>query len=133
MTIVIDTNVYLSHFRFGGLPSRVCLYCLEEADVFVSPFITNEVNRILRDKFTLNDTQLTVVMRTFQESIVLVEPTSPLPTLCRDPDDNHVLQLAEFVGADYLITGDKDLLVLDPFGLCRIVSPTAFAEQMQVR
>ncbi|WP_084761871.1 putative toxin-antitoxin system toxin component, PIN family [Spirosoma spitsbergense] len=65
-----------------------------------------------------------------QQAFRLVTPTNPLPTLCRDPDDNHVLQLAEFVQADYLITGNKDLLVLDPFGAFRILSPKVFAETM---
>ena len=128
MTVVIDTNVYLSHFRFGGLPTRVCLFCLEEADVFVSDFLVDETLRILSDKFGLSTDQLTVVAETLQETTQYTNPTNALPALCRDPDDNHILQLAEFVGADYLITGDKDLLVLDPFGPCRIVSPKTFAQ-----
>ena len=128
MTVVIDTNVYLSHFRFGGLPTRVCLFCLEEADVFVSDFLVDETLRILSDKFGLSTDQLTVVAETLQETTQHTNPTNALPALCRDPDDNHILQLAEFVGADYLITGDKDLLVLDPFGPCRIVSPKTFAQ-----
>ena len=130
MRVVIDTNVYLSHFRFGGLPTRVCLFCLEEADVFISDFLVTETLRVLADKFALRSDQLNFVADTLAQATQFVTPTNPLPTLCRDHDDNHVLQLADFVKADYLITGDKDLLVLEPFGMCRILSPKAFAEMM---
>lgn len=68
MTVVIDTNVYLFHFRFGGLPTRVCLFCLEEAAVFVSDFLVDETLRILSDKFGLSTEQLTVVAETLQEA-----------------------------------------------------------------
>ena len=132
MKVVIDTNVYLSHFRFGGLPSRVCLFCLEEADVFISDFIITEVESILSKKFGLTAPYLELVKQTFLESTERVVPTNPLPDLCRDSDDNNILQLAQFVKADYLITGDKDLLVLETFDACRILTPKTFAESVGI-
>lgn len=128
MIVVIDTNVYLSHFRFGGLPTRVCLFCMEETDVFISDFIINETLRVLTDKFSLSEDQLAFVSQTIQQSTLHTVPTNPMPTTCRDPDDNNVLQLAQFVRADYLITGDRDLLTLGMFDSCQIMTPKAFAE-----
>ena len=46
--------------------------------------------------------------------------------LCRDPKDNFLVDLAAISQADYLVTGDKDLLVLDPFESTRIISPNDF-------
>lgn len=132
MKVVIDTNVYLSHFRFGGLPTRVCLFCLEETDVYISDFIVVEVERILKNKFGLTAPYLELVRQTFLESTERVIPTNPLPDLCRDPDDNNILQLVKFTKADYLITGDKDLLVLKEFETCRIVTPKTFAESVGI-
>lgn len=43
--------------------------------------------------------------------------------LSRDADDNHVLAAAQAAGAEVLLTGDQDLLVLGAIGTCRIVAP----------
>ncbi|MBV6442783.1 MAG: putative toxin-antitoxin system toxin component, PIN family [Haliscomenobacteraceae bacterium CHB4] len=64
------------------------------------------------------------------EKSSLVQPHTPLPTVCRDTDDNNVLQLTESVQADYLITGDKDLLVLNIYQGTRIVAPAQFLETL---
>jgi putative PIN family toxin of toxin-antitoxin system len=46
---------------------------------------------------------------------------------CRDPCDNKFLELAMSCRADYLITGDEDLLILDPFGKTRILTLSEFS------
>jgi len=46
--------------------------------------------------------------------------------LCRDPKDNKFLELAVNGKADYLISGDRDLLILNPFQEISILSPQAF-------
>jgi predicted nucleic acid-binding protein len=50
---------------------------------------------------------------------------------CRDPDDLHLLGLAEAGHASFLVSGDKDLLVLDPYQGTRIVTPRHFWESMR--
>ena len=57
-----------------------------------------------------------------------VVPNNPMPTACREVKDNAILQLCEYIEADYLLTGDKDLLVLNDFGKSKILKPSAFAE-----
>ena len=47
--------------------------------------------------------------------------------LCRDYKDNFLLSLAMDAGADYLVTGDDDLLDLKSIGDCQIVSLTDFS------
>lgn len=46
--------------------------------------------------------------------------------VCRDPDDDNILALARDNRADYIITGDKDLLVLEKFDLIPIIDPRKF-------
>lgn len=137
MRIVFDTNVLLSApFFQSGLSSAVLNHTLATYDLIISDWILDEFvtklnspdfrkkNRNYRfDEATVQ--QLTTFV---QQAFTIVTPTNALPTLCRDSDDNHILQLAGFVGADYLITGDKDLLVLDLYNSCRIVSPKTFAQ-----
>jgi len=55
----------------------------------------------------------------------LVEPTSEI-TVCRDPKDNMILELAVTGKANFIITGDDDLLVLNPFQKIQIVTPDAW-------
>ncbi len=45
---------------------------------------------------------------------------------CRDPKDNYLLALAKDGRADVLITGDKDLLVMETFEGVKIISPASF-------
>ena len=47
---------------------------------------------------------------------------------CRDPKDDKFLSLAVSGGATHIVTGDSDLVVLDPFQGIRIISPRAFLE-----
>jgi putative PIN family toxin of toxin-antitoxin system len=47
-------------------------------------------------------------------------------TICRDPKDNFLLELCRTGLADYLITGDQDLLEIGEFGKTRIITPDNF-------
>jgi predicted nucleic acid-binding protein len=49
---------------------------------------------------------------------------------CRDPDDDEVLATAVCAGADIILTGDADLLVLKSFQGIDILSPRQFVELM---
>ena len=55
----------------------------------------------------------------------MIEITTKI-NLCRDPKDNKFLELATNGKADYLISGDRDLLILNPFQEISILSPQAF-------
>ena len=50
---------------------------------------------------------------------------------CRDKDDLPLLGLAQAASADCIVTGDKDLLVLERFGSIPIYSPRAFADSLR--
>lgn len=52
-------------------------------------------------------------------------------TLSRDPKDNFLLDLIEFSNADYLVTGDKDLLELSPFMTAKILTPSNFEKEIE--
>ena len=49
-----------------------------------------------------------------------------IPSRCRDPKDDYLLELALCSEADYLITGDKDLLTIQKIGTCQIVTAMEF-------
>ena len=62
----------------------------------------------------------------------LVTATERL-SLCRDPWDDKFLELAAAGRASHLVTGDRDLLALDPFRGTRIMTPAALLGELESR
>ena len=60
------------------------------------------------------------------KKVAKIVPTTSVQTQCRDPKDNFLLELAVDGKADYLITGDNDLLVLGTFKKTKIVTIAEF-------
>ena len=62
------------------------------------------------------------------KSVAQVIPriTKPIPAVTRAPKDDYLIAYALVGAVDYLITGGKDLLVLEQVGALRIVTPRAF-------
>jgi uncharacterized protein len=59
---------------------------------------------------------------------IAIEPTH---FISRDPKDNFLLDLIDYSKADYLVTGDKDLLEHNPFKTAQIVTPAAFEKILE--
>lgn len=59
-------------------------------------------------------------------------PRDPVPRICRDPRDDYLLEEARVCGATHLVTGDRDLLVLDGQFPVRILTPREFAETLGI-
>ena len=130
MRALFDTNVLLAAFLTDG----VCTKLLTRArkrhfDLIICPFILLEFERILIKKFAATKAEkenaLVLIAEAARES---VQPSEPPSGVCRDKDDDNVLACALEAKAEYLVTGDKDLLVVDlQFGI-HIVSPRKFWE-----
>ena len=102
-------------------------YCVLTHELFTSDFILNEVREKLVTKFkhaerTANEA--VALLRSQMQSVVPVALSSPVS---RDPDDDNILATALAGKCDYIITGDKDLLVLIEFDKIRIVAPREFS------
>lgn len=69
------------------------------------------------------------IMRQVGEVVAEIE--DEIPAVSRDPKDDYLLAYAVVGETDYLVTGDKDLLVLDSLGSLRINNPTDFAALME--
>lgn len=64
------------------------------------------------------------------ETIAVNVETIPTHFINRDPKDNFLLDLIDFSKADYLVTGDKDLLVHHPFKTAAILTPANFEREI---
>lgn len=60
----------------------------------------------------------------------VVRDPPPIPPTCRDPDDDHVLAAALAARADAIVSGDRDLLVLETFSDIAVLTPRAFLERL---
>ena len=69
--------------------------------------------------------------RAVLDTNVIVSETRLVSPALRDPKDNPILACAVEGGADYIVTGDRDLLVLERFQGIPIVSPAAFAALLE--
>lgn len=126
MRVVFDTNVLIAAFVSRGVCNELLEHCYRSHRVVSSEFILREFEEKLRGKFKVPDYKAAAATALIRSSVESVAPT-PLPVpICRDADDDWVLATARTGNCACIITGDKDLLVLDPFRGIRILAPGAF-------
>ena len=126
MRIVLDANVVVAAFAARGLCESVFELCLDSHEILLSKPLLDEVRRNLAKKVKLGRQTVADIHQLLRDSSTMLEPSEVAVNACRDSDDLHVLGLAKTGQADYIITGDADLLILKRFGHCRIVAPRQF-------
>ena len=131
---VFDTNVIVSALLFeNGKPAQVLQYALANGEVLLSLDLLEELNEVLgRERFkryvTSEDRE--EFLAALVERAVLVEITENVQE-CRDPKDDKVLELALNGEARYIISGDRDLLVLHPFRNVLVITADEFLKTIE--
>ena len=129
MNVLVDTNVLISAVIRDRLPQRVIDEIVSRDDWFwiVSVEIETEFREVLaRPKFKVPDA-IQQSWRAFIEEVTIRIEPSTHPTFSRDPKDELFIAAALASDADYLITGDKDLLDEQPLVSTQILRPADFA------
>ena len=136
--IVVDANVIVSA-AFGGKPLEAVVRALEEHEVYVSEAVARELSGVLSVlSKKLSEDQIAFIREKIQQLLALAKHISPAAhvVLSRDPKDDHYLSLCKETGAEFLVTGDKDLLSISEEKLkakgisCKVVSPQEFLEHV---
>jgi putative PIN family toxin of toxin-antitoxin system len=128
---VFDTNVIISALLFNtSVPGQAFSRSLDKGTILISQSVVQELNDVLgREKFNRYVTR--EERETFLESLIreseLVELTETIET-CRDPKDDRILELAVNGNASFIVTGDDDLLVMNPFRSIQIVTPATLLQ-----
>ncbi len=128
MKVVIDTNIWVSYL-LGSLLQGIDEKILsKEIKVVVSDEMLKEISEVSsRPKFKNIFTAKRIKeLFSLLDSYAIVVSPSQKVNVCRDGKDNFLLEVALEGEADYLVTGDEDLLVLDPFHNTKIVKPKDF-------
>lgn len=136
--VVLDTNVVLSAlvFKHGRLASLRHAWHDERCLPLVSQATVAELVRALSyPKFRLSGDEQQELLADYLPFCVAVRmPTKPPRTpVCRDPFDVPFLQLARVGRADYLVTGDQDLLSLADEFSSPIIAAQTFLSQLAER
>ena len=122
--LILDTNIwisflisdrlkYLDEIIFGAVVQLVF------SEELIEEFIT--VSRRAKFEEFFKEKDIEELLELFSTYGVLYKTKSRIKS-CRDPKDNFLLSLAADSGADYLATGDKDLLEIRKVGKTRIIS-----------
>jgi putative PIN family toxin of toxin-antitoxin system len=128
LRVVLDTNVLVSGLAYpGSVPGRIVgIWRQGGLDVVLSRYILDEMVRVLPrlSRIHLSSSEI----RDLADSLMflgdIVEPDAEQDSSLRDPADQQVLATLRASKADYLITGDKDLLALAE--KYPIVTPSTF-------
>ena len=128
MKVVLDANVIIAAFAARGLCESVVEVWLSEHQIVLSDHLFDEILKNLRLKVKLPTNIIDNIGEFLREHADISIPVPLESDVCRDPDDIKVLGLAFASNADYIVTGDKDLLVLKSFQGIPILNPRSFSD-----
>ena len=122
--VIIDTNLWISFLIGKELLGLKTLLIEQTIQVVLSKQILQEIILVtkrpkLQKYFPKN--KVTELVDLLKVIGLLIEIKSEV-SICRDPKDDYLLALAKDSQADFLITGDRDLLILEQFRETQIVT-----------
>ncbi len=133
--IIFDVNIWVSAFISPNMEKRVQAIILQdEVEIIICSELLEELKQTLqRYKFKkyLSSERILLAIELVEQSSTVINLKSVVE-LCRDHKDDYLLALAKDAQADFLLTGDKDLLVLNPFEKTQIIKLSEYLEQGMV-
>jgi uncharacterized protein len=133
LRVIFDTNVWIS-FLIGKRLSKIKQYISDGRIIIVTTEqLLIEIKIVssrekLKKYFSESGVEeLIELLETIAEKVEV----KPKHFISRDPKDNFLLDLIDFSGADFLVTGDNDLLEHNPFKTAQILTPNEFEKQLE--
>jgi putative PIN family toxin of toxin-antitoxin system len=131
--VIFDTSIWIG-FLIGKRLSKIKRYIADGSiTIITTEHLLTEIKTVtsrekLRKYFPEDSVhELIELLETIGEKV----ETNPTHFINRDPKDNFLLDLIDFSRADFLVTGDKDLLEHNPFKTAQILSPAEFERQLR--
>jgi putative PIN family toxin of toxin-antitoxin system len=134
--VVLDTNTLISALLFRGELSRIVdLWKNGSIIPLFSRETFGEFKTVLEyPKFSLTGQEIKLVI---EDEVLpffeIVEPIGATEGVCRDPDDDKFISCAASASADFIVTGDKDLLDLGKFGFVEIINASLLLNMFDIR
>lgn len=125
---IADTNIVVSAFLWGGTPREILEAARRQTiALFTSPALIAELEEVLaREKFARRITQVgSSAAEMSVDYLALAHLTLPAarPRVVRDPEDDHVIACALAAQADFIVSGDADLLELKTYQSIPVLTP----------
>ena len=129
MKIVVDTNVLISGVFFGGFPRQVLSAVIRhKIKAYATAEIIDEYEEIIREMVVRRQGHLNSdILAPLVNAMEIIEPVSQIK-VCRDPEDDKFIECAKDARALYIVSGDKDLLVLSEYEGIQIITAKTFCE-----
>jgi hypothetical protein len=133
MKVVLDTNVAVSAaVSPKGPPAEIVRAWRAHSLTWVtSPLLLDELERTLfspriRRYLAWGEDEIAEFLATVRQAAEVTSPTDRIDVIRDDPADNRVLEAAVSAQADYIVSGDHDLLNLKTYEGVQIVTPARF-------
>lgn len=138
LNAVVDASILVSAFLFpGSVPGRVLKLAADGVFVMhLSPILIEETRRSLcsarlRKSYGHDDGDVLPWTNDLGGMGKVFSGSLPeIGAVCRDADDDHVIATAVAVGAEVIVTGDRDLLTLRQFRSIRMLTARAFLDEI---
>jgi uncharacterized protein len=141
LRVLFDTNIFVSYLLSSSRHRTGTIAVIVEAafagafELLVPEDLLAELHDVLTTRPYFTERIGAEQVQAFIASVravatVLPAIPEPVPRVVRDPKDDYLLARALLGGADYLVTGDDDLLSLGAAGQTTIVSPRIFLERV---
>lgn len=128
MKAVFDTNILIAAFLTEGLCSGLLIRARKRNfDLVLSDDIIREFKNTLTRKFKISSADVSEITPIVTEAVSeIIDKTTPIARTCRDQDDDMIIACAVSATADYIVTGDEDLLMLKRYKNIVIINPRNF-------
>ena len=134
LSAVLDINVVVSGTIVKKGPPHALLRALREEqwNLVSSREILGDIQRVLNlpkisRRYGLTPQDIRDVLQLLETRAAVVPGRLRIPRTARDPEDDQILACAVEGHADYVVSGDQDLLSLERYREIPIISPAAFA------
>jgi len=130
LKLVLDTNIYISAFYWGGNSQKVINRIIEGIDeLFITDQIINEISDVMaRPKFKTEKEIIVGYINTIKNSSKKINIEGKIKGICRDKNDDDKIECAVTSEADFLLTGDNDLLVIKNYNNIRILTQKEYLD-----
>jgi len=139
LRVVADANVLISA-ALARSPQAPSVLTLDAAldgrpELITSPLLLREIAMVLArprlQKYLSADEALRFITDLATQTSLLADPPGPYPAVCRDPRDDYLVALATAHATDAIVTGDLDLLAIDPKHLAiEIITPRQLVDRL---
>jgi putative PIN family toxin of toxin-antitoxin system len=125
---VFDSSVWFSAIHFRGTPLAALDLAFRKGHIVCSSYIRAETERKLSEKHQWDVLAVRQFMNFYVRGARDIQVPGHLKGVCRDPKDELVLELAVVANAQFLVTGDNDLLSMHPHAGVSILRPRAYLD-----